>query len=47
MTELSLRTVHPAETKEVASLSARFITSFVIAMSGILSITPFVAYFSR
>jgi hypothetical protein len=47
MSEFSLHTVHPTETKEVASLSARFITSFVIAFAGILSFAPFLAYFSR
>jgi hypothetical protein len=47
MSELSLRSVHPAETKEIASLSARFITSFVIAFAGILSFAPFLAYFTR
>ena len=45
MTELALRTVHPRETREVASLSARFITTFVIAFVGILSIVPFAVYF--
>jgi hypothetical protein len=47
MPELSLRSVHPAETKEIASLSARFITSFVIVVAGILSFVPFLAYFTR
>ena len=45
MTELTLRTVHPVETKEVASLSARFLTTTVIVMAGILSFLPFVVYF--
>ena len=44
MTEVTLRAVHPAETKEVASLSARFLTTTVIAASGILLLIPFVVY---
>jgi hypothetical protein len=44
MTEVTLRAVHPVETKEVASLSARFLTTTVIAASGILLLIPFVVY---
>jgi hypothetical protein len=47
MTELTLRTVHPAEGREVASISARLLTSFVIAIAGLLSFVPFVAYFTQ
>jgi hypothetical protein len=45
MTEVTLRAVHPAERKEIASLSARFLTQTVIAMAAILSFVPFVVYF--
>lgn len=45
MTEVTLRAVHPVETREVASLSARFLTTTVIAGSGIVLFIPFVAYF--
>ena len=45
MQELTLRTVHPTETREVASLDARFLTTFLIAMTGILTILPFAIYF--
>jgi hypothetical protein len=45
MTEVTLRAVHPAETKEIASLSARFLTQTVIAMAAILTFVPFVVYF--
>ena len=45
MSELTLRTVHPVETKEVASLDARYLTIFVIAAVGILSLVPFLVYF--
>ena len=45
MTELTLRTVHPVETKEVASLSARYITTLVIAMAGILYPSSFCGLF--
>jgi hypothetical protein len=44
MRELTLRTVHPAEPREIASLSARFLTHLVIAFTGILLFTPFVVY---
>jgi hypothetical protein len=47
MTELSLRSVRPVETKEVASLSARFLTGLVIAMAGILSLVALVEYLGR
>ena len=47
MTELSLRSVRPVETKEVASLSARFLTGLVIAVAGILSVVAFVEYVAR
>ena len=44
MTEVTLRAVHPVETKEVASMSARFLTATVIAGSALLFI-PFLVYF--
>jgi hypothetical protein len=44
MTELSLRSVRPIAPRETASLSARFLTSFVIALAGILSLVPFLVY---
>ena len=44
MTELSLHSVRPVAPKEIASVSARFLTSFVIAFAGILSLVPFVVY---
>jgi hypothetical protein len=44
MTELSLRSVRPVAPKEIASLSARFLTSLVIAFAGILSLIPFLVY---
>jgi hypothetical protein len=47
MSELSLRTFHPVENREVASLSARLLTSFVIAIAGLLSFVPFIAYFAE
>jgi len=47
MAELTLRNVHPTEAKEVASLSARVITTFVIAMAWILSLAPFAVYYSQ
>jgi hypothetical protein len=45
MTEVTLRAVHPVETREVASLSARFLTTTVIAGSSMLLFIPFVVYF--
>jgi hypothetical protein len=45
MRELTLRAVHPTETREVASLSARFLSSLVIALAGILLFTPFVVHY--
>jgi hypothetical protein len=45
MTELSLRSVRPVAPRETASLSARVLTSFVIAFAGILCLLPFVVYF--
>ena len=45
MTEVTLRAVHPVETKEIASLSARFLTQTVIVIAGLLSFLPFVVYF--
>jgi hypothetical protein len=47
MSNLSLKAAHPAETREVASLSARFITTVVIAMSGLLSLAPLAVYLTR
>ena len=47
MTELTLRTIHPAESREVASVGARLLTSLVIAIAGILSFVPFVVYFTE
>ena len=47
MTEWSLRSVRPVETKEVASLSARFLTGLMIAMAGVLSLVAFVDYVGR
>ena len=38
-----MRSVHPAETKEVASLPARLLTQIVIGAAAILIITPFIA----
>ena len=47
MTELSLtlRSVRPVAPKEVASLSARFLTGVVIGLAGILCLLPFLVYF--
>jgi hypothetical protein len=45
MTRVTLRTIHPNESKEVASLSARFLTQTIIVVAGVLSFVPFVAYF--
>ena len=47
MSELSLRTIRPAGSREVASISARLLTSFVIAIAGLLSLVPFAFYFSQ
>jgi hypothetical protein len=47
MTELTLRSIRPAQSREVASLSARVLTSFVIAFAGLLTLAPFVVYFSE
>jgi len=47
MSELSLRNIRPTESREVASVSARVLTSFVIAFAGLLSFVPFIAYFSQ
>jgi hypothetical protein len=47
MTQLSLRSFHPIERKEVASLSARFLTNFTIAVAWFLTLAPFAVYFSR
>jgi hypothetical protein len=44
MTELSLRSVRPVAPRETASLSARFLTSIVIAFAGVLCLLPFVVY---
>jgi hypothetical protein len=41
----AMRSVHPAETKEVASLPARYLTQMVIGAAGILMFTPFVILF--
>jgi hypothetical protein len=45
MTEVTLRAVHPTESREIASLSARFLTQTVIAVAAFLSFVPFAAYF--
>jgi len=47
MSNLSLRPVHPAEKREIASLSGRFISTVVIAMSGFLSLASVAAYLTR
>ncbi len=38
-----LRSVHPRETKEIASLSARLLTQIVIGATALLLFMPFVA----
>jgi hypothetical protein len=45
MTEVTLRAVHPNESKEIISFSARFLTQIVIAVAGFLSFVPFAVYF--
>jgi hypothetical protein len=47
MIELSLRSVRPVAPREIASLSARFLTSIVIGFAGILCLLPFLVYFAR
>jgi hypothetical protein len=47
MSNLSLGAARPAETREVASTSARYITTVVIAMSGLLSLAPIVVYLTQ
>ena len=46
MRELTIG-VERTESREVASLSARLITSFVIAIAGVLSLVPFFVYFTE
>jgi hypothetical protein len=46
MTELSLRSVRPVAPKEIASLSARFLTGIVIGFAGLLCLLPFLVYFA-
>jgi hypothetical protein len=45
MVKLELWSFHTVESKEVASLSGRWITLVVIAMTGILSYASFGIYF--
>ena len=47
MSNLGLRAAHPAEHKEIASLSARYLSTLVIAMAGLLSLAPIAAYFTH
>jgi len=47
MSNLSLRAAHPTEKREVASLSGRFISTVVIAMSGFLSLASVAEYLTR
>ena len=47
MSNLSLGAYRPAETREVASLSARYITTAVIAMTGLLTLAPIAVYFAQ
>jgi hypothetical protein len=47
MTEVTLRAVHPAESREIVSLSARFLSQMVIAVAGVLSFVPFAVYFAQ
>ena len=42
-----LRSVHPVETKEIASLGARLLSQMVIGGAAILIATPFIAIFMR
>jgi hypothetical protein len=46
MTELSLRSVRPVPPKEIASISARFLTGIVIGFAGVLCLLPFLVYFT-
>ena len=46
MVNLELSSFHSVQSKEVASLSGRWITLVVIAMTGILSYASFGIYFS-
>jgi hypothetical protein len=46
MTELSLRSVRPVPPKEIASISARFLTGTVIGFAGVLCLLPFLVYFT-
>jgi hypothetical protein len=41
----AMRSVHPVESKEVASLPARLLTQMVIGTAAILMFTPFVILF--
>ena len=47
MTELSLslRSVRPVAPREIANLSARFLTGVVIGLAVILLLLPFLVYF--
>ena len=47
MSNLSLRAAHPTESKEIASLSGRFISTLVIAMAGVLSLAPIAVYITQ
>jgi len=47
MSNLNLGAARPTETKEIASLSARFITTLVIGMAGFLSLAPVAAYLAQ
>ncbi len=45
MSRSALRSVRPAEPKEITPMGAWLITRVVIAMAGILSVAPFVIYY--
>lgn len=47
MSNLSLSAFRPVESREVASLSARYITTVVIAMTGLLTLAPIAVYFAQ
>jgi hypothetical protein len=44
---MSLRSVRPVEPKEITPISVWLITRVVIAMAAILSVAPFIVYYSQ
>ena len=47
MSNLSLGAARPAETREIASIGARYLTTAVIAVAGFLTLALIAVYFAQ